>query len=535
MYIEVDIVFSKISAEGPDQMWLDQLTTFQDPTDPHATPIKFINEDGYLYTGLLIHLLPEIEKRFGKTNVMEILTEELDIKELLKVDPNYLRGITLREYQRKIIGKSIFRNRGTIELATGAGKTEIAIAIMKWLIMNGHVNCVTILVGTQFLMDQFYSRIMKRLGEVHREGITLRDEHQIIDLTIGRLGDKYRELDSDIVVGVVDSFYNGIKGRDKDVLNILNRSDLMIVDESHHLTARTWQVVARQMENARFRFGLTPAAAEDPWEPDPKDYEVIGLTGPVVASMPASYLCERGYLAKQFISMLHVYSSEVRGSDWGTIYRRGIVKHRNRNIMALTCAVEMYNLNNKVLMFVSQLEHGWRLLKSLHDMGYPAYFARGGNKLDHIDENGKWVTEEVGIEELASRLNALDKFILVGSVVFDEGADLPYINCLIMTAGFKKYRRTLQRLGRGMRAKPGDNNVYTFDFFDFHNNSLARHSRNRSKTYYHEGHTVYANLDSIREHFNAPFDTQVSIPWGANYKGGPINPAKDKKKKRKSR
>ena len=65
--------------------------------------------------------------------------------------------------------------------------------------------------------------------------------------------------------------------------------------------------------------------------------------------------------------------------------------------------------------------------------------------------------------------------------IFDEGVDTPEVDALIMAAGGKSSIETLQRLGRGMRAKE-DNRVFVFDFYDTTHIYLNRHAEARRKT-----------------------------------------------------
>ena len=62
---------------------------------------------------------------------------------------NILRGIELRDYQKEAIEQALCWERGVLELATGSGKTEIAIAITKLLGLK-----TLFIVHTQDLLRQ---------------------------------------------------------------------------------------------------------------------------------------------------------------------------------------------------------------------------------------------------------------------------------------------------------------------------------------------------------------------------------------------
>jgi hypothetical protein len=165
-----------------------------------------------------------------------------------------------------------------------------------------------------------------------------------------------------------------------------------------------------------------------------------------------------------------------------------------------------------VLLLVQQLEHGFRLLEALGKLGAPAIFARGGNLLDTY-ENGKIETRDTTIAELNTMIANADKFILIGSSgVLDEGVDIVSLNCLFMAGGMKKHRRTLQRLGRIMRPKGGDNEAYTFDFLDRTHGALYKHSKSRMAVYEYEGHPCHTGLDHMRSK-GYTFDLSRKVEW----------------------
>ena len=530
MHIALDKVVSQIWTEGPNWLWLDELLTFYDEKSEEI--IKFIDSEGYVYTGLLIFLEQLLREQYGIDGIRDKITTQF-LPEQVVIPDNYLRGITLRDYQKRLASKGLILNRGIFELATGAGKTEIATTLLQWLFSQGYATKAVVVTPTQYLMEQFYHRLLARIDReyfnararptiIREEGEEENQQEEAkgeVQQFVGRLGEGYQETDRAVVVGVSDSWYSGIKSSKPDVLAVLQEAQVFIADEAHHLRSPTWTAVAKTCQ-AQFRYGLTPAACEDPWQPDPADYSVVGLTGPVIAHVPAHYLASRGYLATQFVSMLEVYHPRVDGfSEWSAKYRHAVVRHEARNQLVVRVSEQMYNANRKVLILVSQLEHGWRLVWSLKQLGVFALFSRGGRKVDSIVA-GNWQTDTWSMEQLAGFLNSQQQFVLVGSTVMDEGVDIPIIDTVVMAAGMKKYRRILQRLGRGMRPKPGENMVYTFDLWDAHCGTLLRHSERRLATYQYEQHPIYGGLDPVRQHLFLPFDVSRPIPW-ADFPGGP--------------
>lgn len=77
--------------------------------------------------------------------------------------------------------------------------------------------------------------------------------------------------------------------------------------------------------------------------------------------------------------------------------------------------------------------------------------------------------------------------IVISSPIFDEGVDIPSLDCVILAGGGKSQVKLLQRIGRGMRHKDGDNTMKIYDFLDDTNKILLRHSEKRIETYASEG------------------------------------------------
>jgi superfamily II DNA or RNA helicase len=105
-------------------------------------------------------------------------------------------------------------------------------------------------------------------------------------------------------------------------------------------------------------------------------------------------------------------------------------------------------------------------------------------------------TEEV---ERRKELLVSGKIIaLIASPIFGEGVDLPAsddfpgILGLVIADGGQSVANVLQKIGRGLRRKKGDNSLAVVDFADTTHKWLARHSQERMALYESEGFEVIA-------------------------------------------
>jgi superfamily II DNA or RNA helicase len=93
----------------------------------------------------------------------------------------------------------------------------------------------------------------------------------------------------------------------------------------------------------------------------------------------------------------------------------------------------------------------------------------------------------------------------------DEGVDCPSFNALIMSTAMKKYRRTVQRVGRGMRPKQDDNSVYIFDFVDSMHPGLLEHSEYRIQTYQLEMFDMTGDLSVTSDRMKIPLTAEDGL------------------------
>ena len=117
---------------------------------------------------------------------------------------------------------------------------------------------------------------------------------------------------------------------------------------------------------------------------------------------------------------------------------------------------------------VKNIKHGNILLEEL-EQNFVVYFVKGD--IDSDERN--WVRQEF-------LKNGID--IIVASVVYDQGVDLPNLDALILAGSGKSSGRALQRLGRVIRPYPGKKNAIVVDFID-NAKYLLNHTAARADIY----------------------------------------------------
>ncbi len=340
----------------------------------------------------------------------------------------------LRGYQREAVGRIVEKERGIIWAPTGSGKTEIFTGATraipcKWLFVVHRSN-----LAKQAL--QRYALRATEHGLPVLGGLVLEGKWDI-------------KADTQVVCASFQTITAALKKRDKRATRLLEWAEAIAIDEAHTLPSTTFYRVAMMARNARYRVGFsgTPLARGDQ-----KSLYAIAALGPVIYRIEAKTLIDAEVLAKPTIRM--VESIQVpRGADtWHEVYSKYLVHSAPRNALLVEIAKRA---PKPAFLFVKEVDHGKLLQKSLTRAGLNVEFVWGSHSVEHR-------------ERLCRKLVDGDLDVLVCSVVFQEGIDVPSLRSVIVGGGGKSVIAALQRIGRGMRVErnvageviKGDFNVY---------------------------------------------------------------------------
>lgn len=501
---------------------------------------RFFNKKtGVFPTGLLWKVL-EVLADFDYKIEDERYPYTIEIpEEITLLEPNAEGGIiTLRDYQYDAVKNAITQTRGVVNVATNGGKTEIASGIIKQLLPKIRAG-QTILFITHNLeiFNQSAKRIEKRLNikvgkvgggnwdirpvtvimiptvskyikEPTKKEIKYTGEMKAVKLIVDLIGEE-DDLERGDLIKVIQMFEStnekaeqtaaeilgtfigkkfskeikklksGLekferKAQKKDwdkydqVQSLLKSAVCFIGDEFHHSSSSTWYDTIQQMENAVYRIGLTGTI-------DHKDQvnvmRVFGCTGNILTKISNDFLIKKGYSAKPTIYLEGIHEKEVPSDyKWQQAYKEGIVENSYRNQRIAEAVKEKYDEGKGCLIITTYIEHVEDLLKRLTDMGVKADFTHGKRNSDDRER----ILEQMRTGELK---------VVIATSVLDEGVDISGINCIWLAAGGKSFRQTLQRIGRGLRVKEDGSGVDVFDYVDYTNEILLKHSLERLKYY----------------------------------------------------
>jgi superfamily II DNA or RNA helicase len=413
---------SVVLAEGsePEIDWLASKLTFNVTKNTEYVTVRLLREDGHFPVGLIYRVLLEakssgIHVETKNNTVVPAAPDFSALDRLLQ---------PLRPDQVEVVRKMYKAKRGTVKAATGSGKGHIVVALamcapIRW----------GIFAPTSELIHDLRARFKTVAGV--DVGVWTSDEQNVQRITIF----SYDKLNAD---------------PPKQVREMMQRLDGIIVDESH--TACTAERYPKLMaaKNAFYRFGLsaTPFSRRDKMH----IYSEAAL-GPKVAEISYRDVLAQNSVAEADIRMViypHYAPSEMRGRGYTNFYKQNIQNNDDRNKFI----ADLVDIAPKpCIVFSTYSMHGKILEKLISKRGWSTKFIYG--------EIPK-----------AERLRLFDDMrsckleVAVGSKVMDTGIDVATIGSVIIADCGASAPKAIQKVGRGMRKAAGKSSFVVYDIHD---------------------------------------------------------------------
>ena len=386
-------------------------------------------------------------------------------------------------YQLEILDVIDKYDRGIIKVATGGGKSLIAALIVAKL---GKKSIIYV-IGKDLLYQfhAFFSECFDEPIGIIGDGQCV--IHDINIASIWTIGQAIGMKKNDILLDSDDDEKLVGKNKYVDILKMMKRTNVHIIDECHMSACETIQQVFKH-SNSEHLYGLSGS----PWRDDGADLLIESILGKYIVNIAASRLIAEGYLAKAIIRFRVVppYPYEIEKS-YPSIYKKYVVENDVRNGLVLEAARTLVAKGYQTLVLFSSLKHG-KILYELFKEHMSCAILNGSNTKEEREKVKKDLQEHKISCVLASR-------------IFDIGVDIPSLSGLVIASGGKSTVKALQRVGRVIRKYPGKKFAVIIDFCD-QVTYLDNHSRIR--------HKIYTSEDG--------FD----VSW-------PVEMVKQKKKKKK--
>ena len=390
----------------------------------------------------------------------------------------------LRPDQQLAAAAMLAHETGVLSATTAFGKTVIA----AWLIAQRGVNTL-VLVHRQQLLDQWVERLSAFLNMKTTE--------------IGRIGGGRNRLSGSLDVGLMQSLVR--KGVVDDRVGDYGQ---LIVDECHHLSAHSFEQVARRAK-ARFVAGLSATVARK----DGHHPIIFMQCGPVrhrvsTKSQAASRPFEHTVIVCPTAFQSHNSSGSDVRVEFQALYKE-LVENEARNQRICDDVVQAVRDGRSPLVLTERNEHLDRIAAGLSSSVPHLVVLRGGMGRKQR-------------KTAADRLTAIPpdegRVILATGRYVGEGFDDPRLDTLFVTLPVSWRGTIAQYAGRLHRVCDGKREVRVHDYADLNVPMLARMFNRRCSGYEAIGYTIVLPASAV-----PGWPADVPLPadplWKRDYAG----------------
>ena len=392
---------------------------------------------------------------------MEELLEELGIRLYLRDERNpgcpveaaFLGKLT--EEQKASADALLGHDTGVLSAATAFGKTVVAASLIA-----ARKTSTLVLVHRRQLMDQWIARL----------GVFL----DLPESAIGRIGGGKRKPSGIVDVAVIQSLV-----RQKEVDDIVADYGHLVVDECHHLSAVSFEAVARRAK-AKYVLGLSATVTRK----DGHHPIVFMQCGPVRYRVNArDQAGRRPFQHRAILRPTAFRMSEETDGERLPIQHvyAALAADEDRNALIFDDVLEALEAGRSPIVLTERKDHAQRLADRLGSFARNVLFLHGGMGARQRREMARRLEE---IPETEERV-----LIATGRYV-GEGFDDPRLDTLFLTMPIS-WRGTLaQYVGRLHRLHPEKREVVVYDYVDEAVPTLRRMSGKRVKGYRSFGYSI---------------------------------------------
>jgi superfamily II DNA or RNA helicase/very-short-patch-repair endonuclease len=369
----------------------------------------------------------------------------------------------LRQEQKTAADAILRHETGVLAATTAFGKTVVA----AWLIAQRGVNAL-VLVHRRQLLDQWVDRLSTFLDVPAK--------------AIGRIGGGRSRPTGRIDVGIIQSLV-----RKGVVADLVADYGHVIIDECHHLSAHSFEQVARQAK-ARFVLGLSATVARK----DGHHPIIFMQCGPVRHQVNArAQAASRPF--EHFVLVQPTAFQPARNPDpdkrieFQTLYQE-LIDDQARTRRICEDVIDSVRNGRSPLILTERNDHLDRFEKEL------------ATRVDHVvvlrAGMGKKQRQAIN-ERLAAIPRQQGRVILATGKYVGEGFDDPRLDTLFLTLPVSWRGTVAQYAGRLHRLYDGKREVRIYDYADLNAPMLARMFDRRCRGYEVIGYTILLPASAV--------------------------------------
>jgi superfamily II DNA or RNA helicase/very-short-patch-repair endonuclease len=416
-------------------------------------------EDHQGHVGLPRGCLGAVQELLSDLRVTPVVRDERNPGTPLYVN---FRG-ELRPEQMAAAHDLLAHDIGVLSATTAFGKTVLA----AWLIAQRGVNTV-VLVHRRQLQEQWKERLSTFLG--------------LPPKLIGRIGGGRKKPTGSVDIAIIQSL-----ARKGTLCDLVGNYGHVIVDECHHLSARSFEQVVRRAK-ARFVTGLSATVTRK----DGHHPIVFMQCGPLRHRVdPKLQAAARPFAHAVYVRPTGFWPSETAAADVRTQFQdlySELIADQARNQLICDDVLEAVHERRSPLVLTERNEH------------LDCLAGRLSSDIEHLVVlRGGMGTREMGA--VNARLGSIPdnepRALLATGRLIGEGFDDARLDTLFLTLPVSRHGTIAQYAGRLHRLHDRKREVRVFDYADLNAPMLARMFDRRCRGYEAVGYNILLPASAV--------------------------------------
>jgi len=349
----------------------------------------------------------------------------------------------LRPFQKVAVEEMLARDFGTLNSATGSGKT-----IMALYMVAQRQQPTLIIVHTKDLASQWADRIEAFLG--------------ITTDKIGIIGSGKKVVGEEITIALVQSLY-------KCVEDVAEHIGFLVVDECHRCPSRTFTEAVTGFD-ARYMLGLSAT----PWRRDKLSKLIFWHLGDVHHEVDKRHLVKTGdVLPAEIIIRETSFKPYYDPVNEYSKMLSELTADTERNVLIASDVARETASNDGICLVLSDRKAHCENLRALLKYRYKI--------------NSELLTGDLNMDDrqkVILRLNKSEANVVIATgQLVGEGFDCRNLSTLFLVTPIRFSGRVIQYLGRVLRPAPGKTVARVFDYVDIHVDTLTKAAMARQRVY----------------------------------------------------
>lgn len=379
----------------------------------------------------------------GTFHLAELMNHPHDHKvDFARLD--FAQDTTLRDYQidnkRKIYLAWQKHRSIMLQMPTGTGKTRLFVSIVRdlhhWGARNKRAVKILILAHRKELIEQIDETLGLKYHQVHGIIMSQNMEQRKYPVQIGSVPTLTRRLDR----------------------WISKEFDIIIIDEAHHVKARSYKEIIKQFPNAKI-LGVTATLYRLNGAGFRPEFDELIVSDPVSTFIKKGYLSDYHYYSISSSSGLQAEIDTMKidklDGDYLDSEMMNVMDRQEIRAKIVSTYLK-YAKGKKGIVYTVNKEHNQHIKDQFTSVGVKA----------------EVVTSDTPKEERDAIVNKFrngDIDVLCNVNIFSEGFDCPDIEFVQLARPTCSLAMYLQQVGRGLRPAEGKNHTIILDNVGLYN------------------------------------------------------------------